>query len=58
VWKGEESAVAIVCFQCDDLDLAFYDSSGKKVRGTGFDFSSNRQRLLALALRAFLLISP
>ncbi len=53
IWKGKESAVLIVCFQCNDLRLSFYDSSGREIKRTGFDFVLNRSLLLALARRAF-----
>ena len=53
IWNGKDSAVVIVCFQCDDLALTFYDSSGKKIKHTSFDFVLNRSVLLALARRAF-----
>jgi hypothetical protein len=52
IWKGKESGVVIVCFQCNDLALTFYDSSGSEIKRTSFDFVLNRSLLLGLARRA------
>ena len=53
LWHGKESATILVCFDCNDLVIKFYDSSGTVFHSSGFDFSGNQPALLRLAQEAF-----
>ena len=53
LWRGKESAIMLICFDCNEVEIRFYDAAGKQIHATTLDFGENRNALLQLTQKAF-----
>jgi hypothetical protein len=53
VWRGKESALLLICFECHEIHLKYYDAAGKPVHEAGFYLGTNVDTLARLMKQAF-----
>jgi len=53
LWHGKKSAIILVCFDCNEVEIRFYNAAGKQIHTTILDFGENRNALLQLTQKAF-----
>jgi hypothetical protein len=53
VWKGEESVAFVICFSCDQMDIATLGKDGTKVKSGFAETDPGRAALVKLAKAAF-----
>jgi hypothetical protein len=52
VWRGKESAILLICFECHEIHLKYYDAAGKPVHEAGFYLGTNADTLARLMKQA------
>ena len=53
LWHGKESATMLICFDCNEVEIKFYNATGKQIHVTTLDFGENRNAWLQLTQKAF-----
>jgi hypothetical protein len=52
LWQGKASVILLICFECQEIHLKYYDAAGKLVREAGFYLGENSDALAHLAKQA------
>ena len=52
LWHGKASVILLICFECHEIHLKYYDTAGKLVREAGFYLGDNSDALARLAKQA------
>jgi hypothetical protein len=53
LWHGKESATMLICFDCNEVEIKFYNATGKQIHVTTLDFGENRNAWLQLTQKSF-----
>ena len=52
VWHGKAFAILLICFECHEIHIKYYDTTGKAVREAGFYLGANSDALARLVKQA------
>jgi len=52
VWHGKAFAILLICFECHEIHIKHYDTTGKTVREAGFYLGANSDALARLVKQA------
>ena len=51
-WRGKASAILLLCFQCNEIHINYYDHTGKAAGEAGFYLGENSEAVTRLAKQA------